>query len=75
MCSFGSCQTRFEFLSQFRKVRNAFECFVTQVQTHLPKTKPRLAYEDKRDLYCLDLNYFFKFLTKWPPMAILDVRK
>ena len=26
-------------LSQFRKVRNAFECFVTQVQTHLPKTK------------------------------------
>ena len=36
MCSFGSCQTRFEFLSQFRK---AFECFVTQVQTHLPKTK------------------------------------
>ena len=39
MCSFGSCQTRFEFLSQFRKVRNAFECFVTQVQMRLPKTK------------------------------------
>ena len=39
MCSFGSCQTRFEFLSQFRKVRNAFECFVAQVQTRLPKTK------------------------------------
>ena len=39
MRSFGSCQTRFEFLSQFRKVRNAFECFVTQVQTRLPKTK------------------------------------
>ena len=39
MCSFGSCQMRFEFLSQFRKVRNAFECFVTQVQTRLPKTK------------------------------------
>ena len=39
MCSFGSCKTRFEFLSQFRKVRNAFECFVTQVQTRLPKSK------------------------------------
>ena len=39
MCSFGSCQTRFEFLSQFRNIRNAFECFVTQVQTRLPKTK------------------------------------
>ena len=39
MCSFGSCKTRFEFLSQFRKVRNAFECFITQVQTRLPKTK------------------------------------
>ena len=39
MCSFRSCQTRFKFLSQFRKVRNAFECFVTQVQTRLPKTK------------------------------------
>ena len=39
MCSFRSCQTRFEFLSQFRKVRNAFERFITQVQTRLPKTK------------------------------------
>ena len=39
MCSFGSYKTRFEFLSQFRKVQNAFECFVTQVQTRLPKTK------------------------------------
>ena len=39
MCSFGSCQTRFEFLSQLRKVRNAFECFVAQVQTQLPKTE------------------------------------
>ena len=29
----------FKFLSQFRKVRNVFECFVTQVQTRLPKTK------------------------------------
>ena len=39
MCSFGSCKTRFKFLSQFRNVRNAFECFVTQVQMRLPKTK------------------------------------
>ena len=39
MCNFGSCKTRFEFLSQFIKVRNAFECFVTQVQTRLPKSK------------------------------------
>ena len=39
MCCFGSCKTRFKFLSQFRKVRNAFECFVTQVQTRLPKIK------------------------------------
>ena len=54
MCSFGSCQTRFEFLSQFRKVRNAFECFVTQVQTNaFAKNQMRLAYEDKRDLYCM----------------------
>ena len=53
MCSFGSCQTRFEFLSQFRKVRNAFECFVTQVQTQLPKTKRVWPLEDKRDLYCM----------------------
>ena len=39
MCNFGSCKTCLEFLSHFRKVRNAFECFVTQVQTHLPKIK------------------------------------
>ena len=39
MCSFGSCKTSFEFLRQFRKVRNAFKCFVTQMQTQLPKTK------------------------------------
>ena len=49
MCSFGSCQMRFEFLSQFRKVRNVFECFVTQVQMCLPKNQMCLAYEDKRD--------------------------
>ena len=30
----------FRILKPFRKFRNAFECFVTQVQTHLPKTKP-----------------------------------
>ena len=50
MCSFGSCQTHFEFLSQFRKVRNAFECFVTQVQTHLPKTK--LVWPMKINVIC-----------------------
>ena len=53
MCSFGSCQTRFEFLSQFRKVRNAFECFVTNTGANaFAKNQMRLAYEDKRDLYC-----------------------
>ena len=50
MCSFGSCKTRFEFLSQFRKVRNAFECFVGA--NAFAKNQMRLAYEDKRDLYC-----------------------
>ena len=53
MCSFGSCKMRFEFLSQFRKVRNAFECFVSQVQYAFAKNQTRLAYEDKRDLYCM----------------------
>ena len=66
MCSFGSCQMRFEFLSQFRKVRNAFVCFVTQVRTHLPKTKLRLAYEDKRDLYCMLIMFFMNYM----PMGI-----
>ena len=56
MCSFGSCQTRFEFLSQFWKVRNAFECFVTQVQTRLPKTK-RVWPMKINVLYCMyDIN-------------------
>ena len=50
MCSFGSCQTRFKFLSQFRKVRNAFECFVAQVQTRLPKTK--CVWPMKIDVIC-----------------------
>ena len=63
MCSFGSCQTRFEFLSQFRKVRNVFECLATQVQTRLPnKHQTRLAYEE-RDLYCR-----FKYML---PMQLL----
>ena len=51
MCSFGSCQTRFKFLSQFRKVRNAFECFVGA--NAFAKNQTRLAYEDKRGLYCI----------------------
>ena len=60
MCSFGSCQTRFEFLSQFRKVRNAFECFVTQVQTRLPKTK--CVWPMKINVICtvLSNNYAYK---------------
>ena len=58
MCSFGSCQTRFEFLSQFRKVRNAFECFVTQVQTHLPKTKR--IWPMKINVICTVLDIWFQ---------------
>ena len=54
MCSFGSCKTCFEFLSQFRKVRNAFECFVTQVQTRLPKTKR--VWPMKIDVICTVLE-------------------
>ena len=62
MCSFGSCQMRFEFLRQFRKVRNAFECFVTQVQLHVvAKNQTRLAYEDKRDLYCTK-HFFMQYI-------------
>ena len=57
MCSFGSCQTRFEFLGQFRKVRNAFECFVTQVQTHLPKTKR--VWPMKINVICTVLRHLF----------------
>ena len=57
MCSFGSCQTRFEFLSQFRKVRNAFECFVAQVQTHLPKTKR--IWPMKINVICTVTTYYY----------------
>ena len=61
MCNFGSCKTRFEFLSQFRKVRNAFECFVTQVQTLLPKSK--CVWPMKINVICTVLILiFFKFL-------------
>ena len=57
MCSFGSCQTRFEFLSQFRKVRNAFECFVTQVQTQLPKTKRVWPMKINVICYCMCIQF------------------
>ena len=70
MCSFGSCQTRFEFLSQFRKVRNAFECFVTQVQTRLPKTK--CVWPMKINMictvyhpFCLTMRTTFLFNVNW----------
>ena len=66
MCSFGSCQTRFEFLSQFRKVRNAFECFVAQVQTHLPKTK--CVWPMKINVIC---TVCVRYLTNW--MTFCDV--
>ena len=48
MCSFGSCQTHFELLSQFRKVR----VFRSTGANAVAKNQTRLAYEDKRDLYC-----------------------
>ena len=60
LCSFGSCKTRFEFLSQFRKVRNAFECFVTQVQTRLPKSKR--VWPMKINVICT--VYWLKFDTR-----------
>ena len=70
MCSFGSRQTRFEFLSQFRKVRHAFECFVTQ----LPKTKRSwpmkinvicIVYELVRTKCCTQITDPCIFPTDW----------
>ena len=61
MCSFRSCQTRFEFLSQFRKVRNAFECFITQVQTRLPKTK--CVWPMKINVICTVCFFFGVYLV------------
>ena len=43
----------FRILKPIQKSSNAFECFVAQVQTHC-KNQTRLAYEDKRDLYCME---------------------
>ena len=69
MCSFGSCQTRFEFLSQFRKVWNAFECFVAQVQTHLPKTKR--VWPMKINVICTVVCVCFSSETTWPNSPML----
>ena len=78
MSSFGSCQTRFEFLSQFRKVRNAFGVFRSTGANAFAKNQTRLAYEDKRDLCCIHayvvipaviginastVDYYFKHIT------------
>ena len=52
MCSFGSCQTRFEFLSQEK-----FEKFRNTGANAFAKNQTRLAYEDKRDLYCRFSEY------------------
>ena len=42
----------FKFLSQFREVLNAFECFLTQVRANaFAKNQMCLAYED-RAFYC-----------------------
>ena len=67
MCSFGSCQTRFEFLSQFRKVRNAFWVFRNTGANAFANNQTRLAYEDKRDLYC---NYKLCFQKLNPTTTI-----
>ena len=72
MCSFGSCQTCFEFLSQFRKVRNAFECFVTQVHTHLPKTKR--VWPMKINVICTvkghAIHLMLRYLSPWLGSAV-----
>ena len=77
---FGSCKTRFEFLSQFRKVRNAFECFVTQVQTCLPKTKRvwpmkinMICTVRRISTQCLDLAIFESECSgriQWTPQCL-----
>ena len=53
MCSFGSCQTRFEFLSQFWKSSKCLWAFRNTGANAFAKNQTRLAYEDKRDLYCM----------------------
>ena len=61
-----TCQTRFEFLSQFRKVRNAFECFLTQVQTRLPKTK--CVWPMKINVICtvsIACECYNELITRW----------
>ena len=74
MCSFGSCQTSFEFLSQFRKVRNAFECFVTQVQTLLPKTKR--VWPMKINMICTVLFILWRMQIRYfISRNILNMRK
>ena len=72
MCSFGSCQTRFEFLSQFRKVRNVFECFVTQVQTRLPKTK--CVWPMKINVICTvcDIPWYI-YVSRGNPLSLVSV--
>ena len=72
MCSFGSCQTRFEFLSHFRKVRNAFECFVTQVQTRLPKTK--CVWPMKINVICTVGHYLYSFHAHGTRFSSLSIR-
>ena len=53
MCSFGSSKTHFEFLSQFRKSSKCVWVFRNTGANAVAKNQTRLAYEDKRDLYCM----------------------
>ena len=49
MCSFGSCQTRFESIQKSSKCVWVFR---NTGANAFAKNQTRLAYEDKRDLYC-----------------------
>ena len=52
MCSFGSCQTRFRILKPIQKSSKHVWVFRNTGANAFAKNQMRLAYEDKRDLYC-----------------------
>ena len=60
MCSFGPCQTHFEFLSQSSKCVWVFR---NTGANAFAKNQTRLAYADKRDLYCIEIKIYLTGVT------------
>ena len=70
---FRFMQNAFRILKPIQKSSKCVWVFRNTGANAFAKNQMRLAYEDKRDLYCSPLVASMQFFLKWPPFEICNI--